>query len=646
MYWPQDYKIKFLSVLLCFGFLLVHHTLFSQRPKTDPKSTKAFNQAVQLNAIGQEVDALKILNKLIQKDPSYVSSYWLAADIYKRKGDVEREFELLKQACNPEYPEYNNSVIRLIRSWYLSGQYANAVDYLNQNDSLIRKNAEIKDLKKRLLFSMDAVSHPVNTKLAQPDAKLNTPFHDYWPSLSVDGKSMVTSVLVCDTMPDGRYFCQEDIYFSVKDGDEWNSIAPVGDMLNTEMNEGGHCLSADGNYLFFTACNRIGGKGSCDIFYSHKNNGQWSHPIPCAAPINSQYWDGHPSIEGNGSTLYFSSNRNGGQGGKDLWMVNIYYNPDGSLTFSDLKNLGTSVNTSKDEISPFIHFDSQTLYFSSDGHVGLGLQDIFVTRQTGNKWSTPVNLGYPINTFHDEIGFVVDASGRTAWMSSERNKKDKDVFSLLVPTAVRPQKVVYYKGLVRDKRTRQPLKAQVHFFDFAASKSLVSLYTDQKKGDFLVCLKAENNYALHIKKPGYLFYSQFVSVNAERSASDPFEAEILLEPMVYGNIMLLDNVFFETGAYVLKPESEPELQQLKMLFDENPEMRIEIRGHTDSIGALQYNLDLSSHRAKSVYDYLIQNGIKAWRLEYKGYGPTLPIDSNKTPEGRARNRRTEAMIIK
>lgn len=620
----------------------------AQYTKVAPKTQRSFQEALELKNFGKYEDALKILKKLQQKDPEYIQSYLLAADIYQLQGDTASLVEVLQTASNPELPHATASLQKLLNFYYLNGKYAKALQILNNypDQQLWQSDKAIIALKERLEFSASSVNHPTSTTIFEPDSNLNTPYNDYWPSMGVEGNQMVTSILLCDTLSNGSTFCQEDIYFSTKDSGIWKPVQPIGSQLNTDQNEGGHCLSANGEYLFFTACNRNDGQGSCDIYYCHKRNGRWSLPIPCETTINTQYWDGHPSIDGNGSTLYFSSERPGGQGGKDLWQAKVVYRSDGSLGFTDVKNLGPTINTEGDEISPFIHFDAQTLYFSSNGHVGLGRHDIFKSTKMEQSWSKPQNLGYPINTWNDEIGFIVNARGDMGWMASERNKPDKDIYALSIPSEIKPQTVVYYKGIVKDKNTMQPLKAQTTWFNFTQNEAFLSLYSDAQTGEFLVCLKNNANYSVHVTKPGYLFYSQFIGLNHERSIQKPFTVQILLEPIKPGNIMVLDNVFFATDSYEIQPESYPELEQLLLLLSENPQIKVEIRGHTDNVGTEVYNKELSKNRAGAVYNYLIKKGIKSWRLSFEGYGSSQPVADNDSAEGRAKNRRTEAMIVK
>jgi Tol biopolymer transport system component len=240
---------------------------------------------------------------------------------------------------------------------------------------------------------------------------LNTKADDYWPAISAAGRFFATTVsLRNDTL---RLASQEDISIFKRNGKgEWIRDSVLTAPINTKGSEGSPAFSVDGRYLFIVAADRQGGYGSCDIYYYVRHGTVWSRPIHPEAPLNSRFWESNPSLSSDGRTLYFTSNRPGGKGGMDIWQCSVAQQPDGLLIFSDAVNLGEPVNTSKNESSPFIHPDNRTLYFASDGHGGLGRNDLFVARKdSAGRWQTPVNLGATINTPGDDAGFVVETEG-------------------------------------------------------------------------------------------------------------------------------------------------------------------------------------------------------------------------------------------
>jgi outer membrane protein OmpA-like peptidoglycan-associated protein len=434
---------------------------------------------------------------------------------------------------------------------------------------------------------------------------------------------------------------QEDFYISYFSDNAWEKAFNAGAPLNTRQNEGAQSLAANGNYMYFTACDRPGGMGSCDIYYSAFSDGKWSSPTNLGSPVNSSYWESQPSISSDGKTLYFSSNRPGGIGGKDLW----YSKSTEKNMWSYPLNMGNVINTDGDEMSPFIHFDGRTLYFSSDGRPGMGGFDIYMTRmKVDSTWTEPKNLGYPINTYNDEMGLIIESGGQKAYFSSIRdNTNGKDIFSFDLYESVRPNPVSYMKGKVYDKVTGKLLKADYELINLSSDKVAIKSSTDGT-GSFLVCLPSGYNYGINVTKTGYLFYSENFMLEGQHSAAEPFIKKISLNPIRVGETMQLTNVFYEIDSWQLKKESMSELNNLANLLSDNKDLNMEIGGYTDTTGADDYNLALSEKRAKSVVNYLIERGISSVRLKFKGYGNSSPIGDNGTAEGRKLNRRTEAKI--
>ncbi|MEN8695802.1 MAG: OmpA family protein, partial [Bacteroidia bacterium] len=359
-------------------------------------------------------------------------------------------------------------------------------------------------------------------------------------------------------------------------------------------------------------------------------------------PINTKNWESQPSISSNGRILYFASDRPGGFGGIDIW----------KSTFTDSGwskpvNLGPEINTSKDEQFPFIHSDNVTLYFSSEGHPGMGKSDLFVTHlRPDGKWQKPQNLGYPINTTGYDWNIVVSRDGKTAYYSSDKMPDGKgglDIYTFELPTELRATQVSYVRGLVRDAVTKKPLQTTVVLTPLDGNATTQS-YTNRSTGVFVVPLIAKKQYALTIDKKGYLFHSENFDM-PEVPSDKPFEIIVDLQKVQVGKSVVLNNIFFDTDKFALKDESNKELQKLYTFLADNKDLRIEISGHTDNVGDAKYNLELSKNRAKSVYQYLVDQGIASDRLSYNGYGDTQPIADNSNKEGRAANRRTTFTVL-
>jgi flagellar motor protein MotB len=492
-------------------------------------------------------------------------------------------------------------------------------------------------------FAIEAIRKPVLFNPESVGPGINTEDDEYWPSITADGQTlMFTRQVYTSFARPVSGGTQEDFYFSYSDGDKWGKAFNAGEPLNTRSNEGAQTLSSNGNFMYFTACERSGGLGSCDIYFSALANGKWSVPHNLGWPVNTGSWESTPSISADGNLLIFTSNRQGGNGGKDLWFSLL--NSKG--TWSAPVNLGSVINTEADEMSPFIHFDGKTLYFASNGLPGMGGFDIYMTRMNDDStWSAPKNLGYPINTASDETGLIIDSEGLKAYFSSKRDAKNgKDIFSFSLDESVRPDPVSYLKGKVTDRETGKLLKADYELINLSTKRVTMRSSTDDN-GNFLVCLPSGYNYGINVTKSGYLFYSDNFMFEGVHTAVKPLIKKISLSPAKVGEKMLLSNVFYAIDSWELEPESVAELDNLTDLISYNKDIIVEIGGHTDTTGTARHNLVLSEKRALSVVNYLINKGISSERLTYKGYGNTTPIADNVTFEGRKLNRRTEVKVI-
>jgi outer membrane protein OmpA-like peptidoglycan-associated protein len=348
----------------------------------------------------------------------------------------------------------------------------------------------------------------------------------------------------------------------------------------------------------------------------------------------------------DGKTLYFIRGKRTRQGKEqDIYKSELKENGE----WTEPVKLSSTINTPYREESVFIHPDGRTLYFSSNGHPGMGGLDIFYSRkQEDGSWSEPKNLGYPINTHDQENSLLVSPDGTHAYFGSDREGGygGLDLYRFELPDSVRADPVTYLRGKLVDAETGEPLRAEFELKDLSNGELVTRSSSDKKNGTFLVPLPTGREYALSVDRKGYLFHSEhFMLKQKGGGTSDPVKKNIELQPIDTGRSVVLENVFFETAKYNLKKESRVELDKLYRFLKANPSVRIEIQGHTDSVGTARDNQILSENRAEAVYDYLEKKGIDPSRMVAKGYGERRPIADNSTPEGRARNRRTAYKII-
>lgn len=609
------------------------------------KAVKEYNQGMEFYDFLDYQNAEILFREAVSSDPKFYEAYMMLGELYTKQKKFTDAAANYFTAVKLDSTSYKPVFFSLANAEIMSGDYLNALNHYktylrNKGNSEKNRLLAVKNIK-NCEFAIEAMKKPVSFNPVSVGSSINTDEDEYWPSITADGQTlMFTRQVYAGSGPLGS--AQEDFYLSFLSDSGWGKAVNAGEPLNTKNNEGAQTLSSSGNYMYFTACDRPGGLGSCDIYFSAYNNGRWTIPYNIGAPVNTSSWESTPSVSADGNMLFFASSRPGGFGGKDLWVSFI----TDKGKWAPPVNLGKTINTEGDEMSPFIHFDGKTLYFASDGRPGMGGFDIYMSRMNDDTtWTQPQNLGYPINTSSDDMGLVIEAGGQKAFFSSKRdNENGKDIFYFKVDESVRPDPVSYLKGKVTDKETGKLLKADYELINLSTNRVTVKSTTDDE-GNFLVCLPSGYNYGINVTKAGYLFFSENFMFEGQHTVIKPLIKRIFLNPAKVGEKMLLANVFYEIDSWELKKESVEELNNLADLLEYNKNLVVEIGGYTDSTGTDDYNLVLSEKRALSVVNYLINKGIPSGRLRYKGYGNTSPVGDNITYEGRKLNRRTEAKVI-
>ena len=611
------------------------------------RAIKAYNEGVSSYDYFDYNNAEANFKLALTADRRFYEAYVMLGELMSKQMRHNEAVSYYREAVRIDSMFYPPLFFNLAEAEFRSGSYHNALIhyqvYLRQNNISEKNKAIALKRIKNCEFAVEEMKNPVPFNPVSIGSSINSRDDEYWPSITADGQTlMFTRQKKPSKSAMGSSIEQEDFYISYLLENGWQKAINAGAPINTINNEGAQTLSSGGNYMYFTACDRPGGSGSCDLYFSAYDNGKWSVPVNVGFPVNTQYWESTPSISAYDKILFFSSSRPGGIGGKDIWYSVLKENNKWTIPV----NMGNIVNTEGDEMSPFIHFDGKTLYFASDGRPGMGGFDIYFTRMNvDSSWTEPKNLGYPINTFNDEMGLVIEARGQYAFFSSKRdNINGKDIFYFPLDESIRPDPVSYLKGKVYDKETGKMLKVNYELINLSIGKTTVKSTSDSE-GNFLVCLPSGYNYGLNVSKTGYLFYSENFVFEGEHPAMEPFIKKIILSPVKVGEKIQLTNVFYDIDDWNLKKESFPELNNLANLLAANREIIVEIGGYTDSTGSEGHNLILSEKRALSVVDYLIKKGIAPVRLKYKGYGNQSPIGDNITSEGRKINRRTEVRII-
>lgn len=579
------------------------------------KDYKTYDKAVQYNNEGNIGKAIKYANKALRNNSDWRKPNLLLASIYANNNQIELAVDYLLKVYDETSPEYLMGIEQIAKLYYRHGYYKKALYYFERNiindnptitytvehfypasggeqktiliDTITtNKYANVEDIydenmyvqileviptakqtilqttnsKKRskfidnCQFAIQAIKTPINFNARNIGELVNSPMTEYVNAITVTGEKLFFTRRIEANQKRN----QEDLFvFDIAN----NSVSPL--PFNTSQNEGAITVSADGTMYVYTACDRVSGIGGCDLYirqYSRENG--WSKEYNLGENVNSNKWESQACFSPDGKYLYFISNRPGGFGKEDIWRSKI--TKEG---FMPSENLGNSINTNQIEMSPFLHPDNLTLYFSSDGHIGMGDDDLFVSRRVNaqQQWNIAENMGYPINTHHSENSLIVANDGRTAYYSSDISGFGKeDIFQFDLP----------------ENLQAEPLE----------------------------------------------------------------ELELKIITQQRGGEVVLKNVSFTSNSYELEETSFLELDKLIAYLKKNPNLQIEIQGHTDDVGDEIDNQFLSEKRAKVVFEYLKIKVINS--LSYKGFGESTPLESNATEKGRIINRRTSFILVK
>ncbi len=538
--------MRILALILC----LLPSISFAQT-----KDYRTYDKAVKYNNEGNIEKATKYANKALEKNAEWSKPNLLLASIYADLGDIEESARYMLYVYDEKIPSDVMGIEQIAKLYYSNGYYENALYYFKAAQQL---NADVLARKtalfiKNCIFSMDAIRQPVAFNPENLGENINTEMEEYLPALSIEGNTLVFTKRIAEK----GYIPQEDFYISTRNEEGiWQEALAYPGTINTARNEGAFSFSADKEIVVYTACNRDDGQGRCDLYLMLNNTAYNAGKI-----INTKYWESQGCFSPDGKYMYFVSNRPGGYGGKDIWRSEIT-----QKGFLPAVNLGDTINTQYNEMSPFVHPDNLTFYFASDGHTGFGDYDLFVSRRknTAKEWGLPNNMGYPINTHNTENSLIVAANGKTAYYASDVSGFGKeDIFQFELP----------------ENLQAEPLAA--------------------------------------------------------------LEMDIITQKA--GEEVILKNVSFASNSYALEQISFAELDKLIAYLKKNPNLQIEIQGHTDDVGNEMDNQILSQQRAKTVFEYLKMKVSN--RLSYKGFGESVLLESNSTEKGRKVNRRTSFVIF-
>ena len=537
---------------------------------------------------------------------------------------------------------------RIISSCLVRHNWKISIEILTRYESLFSRNTNLKKLIALLNDKWDNSIH-----ISPLGARVNTVNgSEYAPAISANDKLL--------------YFCGsdrkdniggEDIFVSKKVNGKWGQAKLVPGLSTAKTNDSPECISADGTMMIIFQSGKL--------YYSQKKSKGWSDIKEFPEQINAAAWQADAVLSSDGKAILFASIKKGGYNlynqitnirpfhGAVYPPSDIYVSTLNSKNqWSELINLGNVINTPYCDRSPFLHPDMKTLYFSSDGHGGLGKLDVYKSTRLAdscwNCWSEPINMGKEINTVGSDWGYKISTNGEVAYFSIANSvTESEDIYSVNVPKNVRPEIVATISGKLLDKNNK-PINAEIKWEDLETGKNVGQSKSDPTDGSFFIVLPVGKIYGYFVDQDEYFPISNHVDL---RNNNKPVRIEeninmVTFRQMIEEGIAVpINNLFFNFAESSLLPYSISELKRVASIFKTN-HLKIEIGGHTDNIGNDQKNQILSEQRAKSVMEFLINEGCTAGNLSIKGYGRTKPIATNETEEGRAKNRRVEFKFIK
>ncbi len=604
------------------------------------KAAATYQTALEMLANDARREVIPVLEKAISQDAKFVDAYLSLGGVYADLKDYNNSIIYYEKAISIDSIYSKYYLIYYSENLAALGRFNDALNAINKFLTIeklsdkSRNNALHWKSCYEFAIQYSATHNAGDYQFAPVNLgdSVNSQTSEYYPSFTIDD-----SILVFTRRAEG---IREDFVESRLTPNGYSKAEIIKGDINIEPSKGGINISQDGDWLLFAGNFSGKGFGNFDLYISYNTPTGWSEPINLGANINTEFWESSPSLSPDKNALYFSSNRSGGYGGKDLY---VSYRVNGK--WLPAENMGPDINTAGDELAPFIHADNQTLYYTSNGLPGYGGFDNYVVRKTCDKtWGKPENLGYPVNTITDDGSLFVAADGITAYYASDRadTKGYLDLYKFTMKPDVRPVKTLYIKGYVTDAKTQKGLPCSVELSVDSSQQVSSSVQTDET-GFYFLTLPVGKNYTFTVNRKGYLFYSDVFNL-AEKLSDSTYQKNIALDPVELNATVRLRNIQFPNNAFQLEPVSMIELNKLIQLMNDNPTVKIQINGYTDNVGNDADNLTLSENRAKAVVDFLVSKSIDAKRMKWKGFGKTQAMADNSTEEGRSINRRTEFVI--
>ncbi len=569
----------------------------------------------------------------------------------------QKSFQLNPKLSRAAYFECGEAYFRLSK-FDTAQVYFNRFEYL-KNERFTNAKKEVKlekeydtgleNRKSNLEFALEAIKNPsTDAKVANLGPLINSDEDEYMPTITGDGLVLIytTKQTYSSTVKETG----ENIFISKRIDGSWSQGLSFDASINSDVNEGMAKFAADERYMYYAGCEREDAKGGCDIYQAKMKGNALIEVNTIPGNINTKYWESQPSISCDGSMMFFSSSREDGEGGSDIYVS--YKMNDGRWSHGE--NLGDVVNTTGDEEAPFISPDGLTLYFTSTGHTGMGDGDLFMSRldQVNDStwgWREPVNLGYPFNTPYQEIGLFVQPDGKTVYFASARQDGygGLDIYKSELPEEFRPYDRVLVEGQIKDEFTEEPLPLKL---DILRNGIKWEIETD-KDGWYFICLPSDKAYAFQVVHNNYEYYMEAAYLPTQNNAI-PFRFDIDLIPKRRLSMRMekeepkeiIYTFLFDFDSFALNEKTRGQLKELVQKLETESGWEVNVIGYTDNIGNMAHNQLLSEQRARAIVQYLDNMGIKVKSISQEGRGALVSKDKIMTEEERAKNRKVEVVI--
>lgn len=689
--------MKRLKVIAVLAFL----SLFTMNSFAQSDS-KLVKQADDVYDFSAKESAQQIYLMALEENPANVKANFMVGVIYFETIHKPRGLKYFLKAfeLDPQYnpsilindfplaePEYKLSLLYYIgQAYHFSHDFDNAISYYDRYEGELKKmyaskkitsemmDTEIEDIKRKHYEcenGKEFVANPKDVVIENIGEQINGPYSDYTPVVSADDKVLIFTSrrpggMTEDVADDNVYF--EDIYISRRENpeDNWSDAVNIGPVVNEEGHDATSSISPDGKTLFLYKDAKGGSLYSSK--WEEESSGEWGTPKLVKELKSKSSFEPHVSITENEDAMYFISNREGGIGENDIWVVKKE-----DEKWGDPLNVGEILNTKYNERGVYVDADGKTLYFSSEGHKGMGGLDVFKSEfdEEKKEWKEPENVGYPINTSDDDVFISFINNGEKAYYSSAKDEGygKQDIYLVTLP--IEPEPIVedtpvvavvdtpvvvaketkmypvILKGFITDASTGEPLSVELEIRS-SIDNSVITVVNTGLDGAYSYSFtnSKELTYTVNAQKTGFIYASKDAVIPAQDTIAQEVVKDLSLAKAVVGTKVIIRNIYYHFDKYSLKSESYAELDKIEKLMRENPTMKLEISGHTDKIGTHAYNVVLSKRRANSVVKFLVNKGIENGRLISAGYGESKPLVSNDDEtDGREINRRTEFIIL-